>query len=79
MNTFSNQKANEDGWLNLSINDDYRSFENMIWSHDEKQKVSGVLFQSFFGGNDNSWASRGENEIFIRDARVGDGLTTCNF
>lgn len=78
MNTFDGNSPNADGWIHLSVNSDYRSFENIVWSSSPGMSISGVLFQSFFGGGDASWASTKDQNIFIKNAVTGNSLTACN-
>jgi hypothetical protein len=78
MNTFTGSSSNQDGHLRVSINDGYRSFENMVWSSTSPVNVSGLLFQSFFGGSDNSWATPTDQGIWIKNVVTGNSLTACN-
>jgi hypothetical protein len=78
MNTFSGSSANQDGYLHISINDGYRSFEKMVWGATSPLNVSGLLFQSFFGGSDTTWATPTDQGLWIKNVITGNSLTACN-
>jgi hypothetical protein len=78
MNTFTGMDANHDGSLHLSINGAYRSFDNMMWGENPLINVSGLLFQSFFGGSDSSWATPNEQQVYIKNVVTGNSRTACN-
>lgn len=53
-------KLNEkdyDGFLELTINNVTRNYDKMNWRNDKNLKINGIMMNTFFGGNDVSWAT----------------------
>lgn len=50
LNSFNKSVPNDDGYLHLSVNGGYRAYQSMVWATDASTSISGLLFQSFFGG-----------------------------
>lgn len=54
LNTFNNDilnSPNQDGILELQINDIKKSLYNLIWTTQPHNKVETIIFESFFGGS----------------------------
>jgi hypothetical protein len=68
-NTMSSGSANADGYLELTINGVTESFSKMIWTS-AGSSISGVLFTTFFGGSDSTWATPVYTSTYYKNVKL---------
>ena len=71
VNTFDKNKRNFDGVIQMTVNNITRSFSKLVWTTDPNMKVSGLLMNTFFGGNDETWAATETTDITFSNFAVG--------
>jgi hypothetical protein len=61
------------GLIRLTINNTTQEMNNIVWINSNKQqKVNGIMMHTFFGGNDVSWATPIEQNIYFRGFTVSN-------
>ena len=56
------------GWISLTVNGDSRSVKGVRWRGlSSKVQVTSVLFASFFGGSDETWATDKKTYALFKD------------
>ena len=59
------------GWLSMSVNGETRTVKDVRWRGlSSKVQVTSVLFATFFGGGDKSWAVKEETYAMFKDFKV---------
>ena len=66
LNTFTGNQPNEDGIIQLTIDNITQRFDKMIWTTDTTHQINGIMMDSFFGGSDDSWATPVTTYIYFR-------------
>ena len=69
VNTMSSGHANPDGYLELTVNGVTESFNRMIWTS-IGSTISGVLFTTFFGGADSTWATLVATSTYYKNVQL---------
>jgi hypothetical protein len=69
VNTMTSGSANADGYLELTINGVTESFSKMIWTS-AGSSISGVLFTTFFGGADSTWATLVATSTYYKNVKL---------
>lgn len=68
-----NTIGSADGTLGLTINNDARTLSSIIWANTAThQYINGLMMHSFFGGNDTTWASPIEQNIYFKDFKISN-------
>jgi hypothetical protein len=71
LNTLTGSIVNANGQIQVWMNDqlviDYRS---IIWRTMEHVGFQGIQWDSFFGGNDDSWATPTTQYVFFKNATM---------
>ena len=73
LNTFDarTRKPNCDGLLRLEINGTVRQYDRMVWrTQPSGAPVAGIIFHTFFGGSDPSWATPRTVTAWFSDVSV---------
>lgn len=62
-----------DGVMSLTVNNITRLVDGVLWIISKKQQtVNGLMMHTFFGGNDASWATPLEQNIYFRNFIVSN-------
>lgn len=70
-----NTPNNANGVIRLTINNATQEFTNMLWMQGTKQQtVNGLMMHTFFGGNDASWATPVEQNVYFRNFVVSNSV-----
>ncbi len=69
MNTFTNNKANTDGILNLNINGYSFNFDKIKWTENICQ-IEGIAFDTFFGGGSDIYATPIDTSIYFKNITI---------
>jgi len=68
LNTFKDNKPVANGQIQLEINGKVAvDFDKLVWTNRKDIQIEGIMFQSFFGGNDVSWAPSVDQSIAFKD------------
>lgn len=70
LNTFKNGIPNTDGILKLSINNDTKRFDKLIWRTDINTSVTAIMFSTFFGGSTEKYATPNDTWIYFRNMNI---------
>jgi hypothetical protein len=65
-----NTVSQNDGILQISINNRTLTYDKMNWRSNDAVTINGVLMHSFFGGSDDSWATPKEQKVFFSNFTV---------
>lgn len=68
MNTFKDNKAQNDGSVRLVVNGKYRVYDELVWV-DKYADIEGITFDTFFGGGSADWACKDSTFITFYDFR----------
>lgn len=60
-----NTVGENNGILQLSINNRTLTYDKMNWRNSENTTINGILMHSFFGGSDDSWATPKEQKVYF--------------
>jgi hypothetical protein len=60
-----NTVGQNDGILQISINNRTLTYDKMNWRNNDAVKITGVLMHSFFGGSGDSWATPKEQKVLF--------------
>ena len=60
-----NTVGQNDGILQISINNRTLTYDKMNWRNDDSVSINGVLMQSFFGGSGDSWETPKEQKVLF--------------
>lgn len=69
LNTFDGDRPNFDGILAVCINGVECLFDKLVYV-DQQANIEGIMFSTFFGGSDASWATPHDTFIYFRDFKV---------
>lgn len=72
INTFTNNQANYDGILKITINNITKSYDKFIFVTQESYSITGLFMNTFFGGNDISWATPVDTYIYFKNFTLSD-------
>lgn len=68
-----NQVGRSDGSISLIINDNAKTFNGIVWTESKSvQYINGLMMHTFFGGNDVTWATPIEQNIYFKDFKVSN-------
>lgn len=71
VNTFSNNQANADGKLSLTINGVTMSFDKFIWATIPSAGViTGIEWQTFFGGGSIDFATPVDTSVYFKNVQI---------
>jgi hypothetical protein len=62
-----NNIGQNDGILELTVNENTFTFTKMNWRDNSTETINGIMMNSFFGGSDVTWATPIEQKIYFRD------------
>lgn len=63
------------GVIGLTINNISQHIDNVLWIKNNKQQnVNGVMMHTFFGGNDESWATPVEQNVYFKNFVVSNDI-----
>jgi hypothetical protein len=65
-----NTPGKRDGIMSMTVNGKTQTYGKMMWRNGANQKVQGVLFQLFHGGNDKSFSCNKTTYAQVRNVRV---------
>lgn len=60
-----NTVGENNGILQLSINNKTLTYDKMNWRNSENITINGIIMHSFFGGSDESWATPKEQKVYF--------------
>jgi hypothetical protein len=60
-----NTVGENNGILQLSINNKTLTYDKMNWRNSENITINGILMHSFFGGSDDTWATPKEQKVYF--------------
>lgn len=60
-----NTVGQNDGILQISINNRTLTYDKMNWRSSESVSINGIVMHSFFGGSDDSWATSKEQKVLF--------------
>lgn len=60
-----NTVGENNGILQLSINNKTLTYDKMNWRNSENTTINGILMHSFFGGSDDTWATPTEQKVYF--------------
>jgi hypothetical protein len=60
-----NTVGENNGILQLSINNKTLTYDKMNWRNNENTTINGILMHSFFGGSDNTWATPKQQKVLF--------------
>lgn len=67
LNTFINHIPQQDGFLNLVLNNQNHTFDKIIFRETNDIMVSAFLFSSFFGGSTEKYATKHDTWIYFKN------------
>ena len=65
-----NTVGENNGVLQLSINNKTLTYDKMIWRNNQNMTINGILMHSFFGGSGDSWATPKQQNVFFSNFNV---------
>jgi len=65
-----NTVGENDGVLNVTINNVTRAYDKMFWRNYNNVKISAVLFSTFFGGSTPKTATPVDTWTYFKDTSV---------
>lgn len=66
LNTMTSGTANHDGTLTLTINGVSQNYNKFIWTT-TGTSITGIVFDTFFGGSDSTWATPVDTSIYFKN------------
>lgn len=70
VNSIVNGIAQPDGIVQLTINGVTETYNKMIWRTDNSHHVNAIVFDTFFGGSTNDWATPNDTWTYFRNMTV---------
>lgn len=71
LNTFDDTSyPNQDGLLKLSINNNTKTIDTLIWTLDPFSKIETIIFESFFGGSTAKTATPNDTWTFFKNISI---------
>ena len=72
LNTFdeTTYKPITNGFLSVNINNESYSFDKMIWRTDPNYFINAILFETFFGGSSEKYATPHDTWTFFKDVSI---------
>jgi hypothetical protein len=74
LNTFNNTFPNNDGILEMSINNINRSLHDIILTTDPDNRVETVIFETFFGGSSPKAVTPNDTWTYFKDVVINKNL-----
>ena len=65
-----NTVGENNGILQLSINNKTLTYDKMSWRQDENATINGIIMHSFFGGSDDTWATPKDQKVYFSNFSV---------
>ncbi len=66
MNSIKGGVPQPDGLLAVTVNGVTRQLDNMVWRTRDALHVSSLYFETFFGGDDDSWATPDDTYTYFK-------------
>eukprot|EP01132_Coremiostelium_polycephalum_P007887 gene7887-9706_t len=77
LNSFQGDKPQYDGIIRLNINDVSYEYNQMQWTTDKNTLINGIMFQTFFGGSDSTWATPTNQKLLFKNFYVSNNSSLC--